>query len=67
MSRLERLRQRARKRQEAERAHYQRSYNEMQAARRRTEQRRAAGERAWGPADWIYWGVFAFLWLSMWF
>ena len=63
----ERLRQRARKRQETERAYYRRSYEEMQAVRRRTEAHFARGGRAWGLRDWIYWGIFAFCWLSMFF
>ena len=33
----------------------------------RARARIAAGERTWGPADWIYWGTFAYLWLSMFF
>ncbi len=49
-----------------ERAYYQRSYNEMAAVRRRTERYLAQGGRVWGPADYIYWGVFVYLWGSMW-
>ena len=59
--------QRARANQAAERAYYQKLYEQGVSIRARTEKEIAAGRPVWGPRDYIFWGIFAFLWLSMFF